>query len=184
MRQLTCIRPNLLEWWDVPARHLQDDGDSIGITLRVGRVHARAELPRRLDHVRAGHFHPERVLMLRAAFEDAHEAIKDLERKALEIALLGERFTAQEAKDNDILNWIVPREKLAAETEAMARKLADGPTFALGVAKRLLRTSFDNSWDEHSHREAEGLAACAATEDHAEGLAAFLEKRKASFKGR
>jgi 2-(1,2-epoxy-1,2-dihydrophenyl)acetyl-CoA isomerase len=106
------------------------------------------------------------------------------ERKALEIALLGERFTAQEAKDNSILNWIVPKDRLAAETEKRARQLADGPTFALGVAKKLIRTSLDNSWDEHSHREAEGLAACAATEDHFEGLNAFLEKRKPAFKGR
>ncbi|HTE37044.1 MAG TPA: enoyl-CoA hydratase-related protein, partial [Reyranella sp.] len=106
------------------------------------------------------------------------------ERKALEIALLGERFTAQEAKDNSILNWIVPKDKLEAETEKMARKLADGPTFALGIAKKLIRSSLDNSWDEHSHREAEGLAACAATEDHFEGLNAFLEKRKATFKGK
>ena len=106
------------------------------------------------------------------------------ERKALEIALLGERFSAAEAKANNILNWIVPKAELAAETEKMARKLADGPTFALGVAKKLIRTSFDNSWDEHSHREAEGLAACAATDDHFEGLNAFLEKRKAAFKGR
>ena len=101
------------------------------------------------------------------------------ERKALEIALLGERFSAQEAKDNNILNWVVPKDSLVAETEKMAR-----PTFALGVAKKLIRNSFDNSWDEHSHREAEGLAACAATEDHFEGLSAFLEKRKAKFKGR
>lgn len=106
------------------------------------------------------------------------------ERKALEIALLGERFTAQEAKDNNILNWIVPKDKLADETAKMARKLADGPTFALGVAKKLIRSSLDNSWDEHSHREAEGLAACAATDDHFEGLNAFLEKRKAAFKGK
>ncbi|MFZ5779497.1 MAG: enoyl-CoA hydratase/isomerase family protein [Pseudomonadota bacterium] len=106
------------------------------------------------------------------------------ERKALEIALLGERFTAQEAKDNNILNWVVPTDKLAGETEKMARRLADGPTFALAIAKRLIRNSFDNSWDEHSHREAEGLAACAATEDHFEGLSAFLQKRKAAFKGR
>ena len=62
--------------------------------------------------------------------------------------------------------------------------ITDGPTYALGVAKKLIRNSFDNSWDEHSHREAEGLAACAATEDHFEGLSAFLEKRKAKFKGR
>ncbi|SKA21046.1 2-(1,2-epoxy-1,2-dihydrophenyl)acetyl-CoA isomerase [Enhydrobacter aerosaccus] len=106
------------------------------------------------------------------------------ERKALEIALLGERFTAQEAKGQNILNWIVPKDQLAAETEKMARRLADGPTIALATAKRLIRNSFDNSWDEHSHREAEGLAACAATEDHFEGLNAFLEKRKPHFKGR
>lgn len=106
------------------------------------------------------------------------------ERKALEIVLLGERFTAQEAKDNSILNWIVPKDTLVAETEKRARQLADGPTFALGVAKKLIRTSLDNSWEEHSHREAESLAACAATEDHFEGLNAFFEKRKPAFKGR
>ena len=49
----------------------------IGVTLRVGRVHARAELPACLDHVVSGHLHPERVLTRRARFEDAHEAIKD-----------------------------------------------------------------------------------------------------------
>lgn len=105
------------------------------------------------------------------------------ERKALEIALLGERFTAQEAKEQNILNWVVPKDRLAAETEKIARKLADGPTFALGVAKRLIRNSLENSWDEHSHREAEGLAACAATSDHFEGLSAFIEKRAPKFKG-
>ena len=106
------------------------------------------------------------------------------ERRALEIALLGERFTALQAREYGILNWLVPAAKLAAETEVMARKLADGPTLALATAKKLIRTSLDNSWDEHSHREAEGLAACAATDDHFEGLNAFLEKRKAAFKGK
>jgi 2-(1,2-epoxy-1,2-dihydrophenyl)acetyl-CoA isomerase len=106
------------------------------------------------------------------------------ERRALEIALLGERFTAQKAHEIGILNWLVPKDQLAAETLKLARKLADGPTFALGKAKQLIRGSLDNSWDEHSHREAEGLAACAATEDHFEGLNAFLEKRKAAFKGK
>jgi 2-(1,2-epoxy-1,2-dihydrophenyl)acetyl-CoA isomerase len=106
------------------------------------------------------------------------------ERRALEIALLGERFTAQKAQEIGILNWLVPKDRLADETLKLARKLADGPTFALGKAKQLIRGSLDNSWDEHSHREAEYLAACAATEDHFEGLNAFLEKRPPAFKGR
>lgn len=106
------------------------------------------------------------------------------ERKALELALLGERFTAQKALELSILNWIVPRAQLAEETMKIARKLADGPTVALGVAKRLIRSSFDNSWDEHSHREAEGMAVAVATEDHLEGATAFVEKRKPVFKGR
>ena len=106
------------------------------------------------------------------------------ERKALELALLGERFPAQKAVELGLVNWMVPRARLADETAKIARKLADGPTVALGVAKRLIRSSFDNSWDEHSHREAEGMAVAAATEDHLEGATAFVERRKPVFKGR
>lgn len=106
------------------------------------------------------------------------------ERRALEIALLGERFDAAKAREIGLLNWVVPRDRLAAETETMARRLADGPTVALGRAKQLIRSSLDNSWDEQSHREAEAIAAVVATEDHEEGLRAFLEKRSPRFRGR
>jgi 2-(1,2-epoxy-1,2-dihydrophenyl)acetyl-CoA isomerase len=106
------------------------------------------------------------------------------ERRALEIALLGERFSAHRALEIGILNWVVPRARLADETASMARKLADGPTVALGKAKQLIRSSFDHSWDEHSHREAEAFAVAAATADHLEGATAFVEKRKPVFKGR
>ena len=55
---------------------------------------------------------------------------------------------------------------------------------ALGLVKRLIRSSLDNSWDEQSHREAEGLAAAAETADHVEGVTAFVEKRKPVFQGK
>jgi 2-(1,2-epoxy-1,2-dihydrophenyl)acetyl-CoA isomerase len=106
------------------------------------------------------------------------------ERRALELALLGERFSAQRALELGIVNWVVPRAGLDAETAKLAKKLADGPTVALGLVKRLIRSSLDHSWDEHSHREAESFAAAAATQDHLEGVAAFVEKRAPAFRGK
>jgi 2-(1,2-epoxy-1,2-dihydrophenyl)acetyl-CoA isomerase len=105
------------------------------------------------------------------------------ERKALELALLGERFTAQTALDLRIVNWTVPAARLEEETAQVARRLADGPTVALAEAKRLIRSSLDNSWDEQSHREAESFAVSAGTDDHLDGVTAFVEKRKAVFHG-
>jgi 2-(1,2-epoxy-1,2-dihydrophenyl)acetyl-CoA isomerase len=98
------------------------------------------------------------------------------EREAPEIALLGERFSAAEGKASDALNWIG---WCRGNSSRPSGWRANSPT-----TRRLVRSSFDNSRDDHSHREAEGLAACAATEDHFEGLTAFLGKRKAVFKGR
>jgi 2-(1,2-epoxy-1,2-dihydrophenyl)acetyl-CoA isomerase len=106
------------------------------------------------------------------------------ERRALELALLGERFTAEKARELGIVNWVTTHAKLEEETSSLARRLADGPTVALGLVKRLIRSSLDNSWDQHSHREAESFALAAATEDHLEGVAAFVEKRRAVFKGK
>jgi len=106
------------------------------------------------------------------------------ERRALELALLGERFSAQRALELGILNWVVPRASLEQETAKLARKLADGPTVALGLAKNLIRSSLDHSWDEHSHREAESFAVAAATQDHLEGVSAFVEKRQPVFRGK
>ena len=106
------------------------------------------------------------------------------ERRALEIALLGERFTAAKALEWGLLNWIVPKQTLADKAFEIAAKLAAGPTRALAGAKRLLRGSLESSWDQQSAREAELIGETVASDDHLEGVMAFIEKRKPVFTGR
>src|SRR5260370_8548425 len=63
------------------------------------------------------------------------------ERRALELALLGERFPAARALELGIVNWVVPRAALDEETAKLARKLADAPPLALAPPKRLTPSS-------------------------------------------
>ena len=104
-------------------------------------------------------------------------------RKAMEIALLGDRFDAAAAERLGIVNWVVPPDALDAETARIAGRLAGGATAALGRTKRLLNESFDKTLAAQLDAEREAFAACAATEDFAEGVGAFVEKRKPVFKG-
>ncbi|MFM0653481.1 enoyl-CoA hydratase/isomerase family protein [Paraburkholderia sediminicola] len=104
-------------------------------------------------------------------------------RKAMEIALLGGTFGAAEALLLGIVNRVVPLEQLHQESEAMAGKLAHGPTRALGRLKRLLRDSAQRSLDEHLAAEAEAFLECAASRDFSEGVDAFIERRTPRFQG-
>jgi len=105
-------------------------------------------------------------------------------RKAMEIALLGERFDAETARELGIVNWVVPTEALEEETTKLAGRLARGPSHALGETKRLLNAAFDNGLEAQLAAEAEAFAGCAATADFAEGVSAFVEKRAANFQGK
>lgn len=105
-------------------------------------------------------------------------------RKAMEIALLSDVYDAPEALRLGLVNRLVPEADLASETEKLARRLADGPTFALGKAKSLLRGSLDNSLHDQMEAEAEAFGACIGTADFAEGVGAFLAKRQPTFKGK
>jgi 2-(1,2-epoxy-1,2-dihydrophenyl)acetyl-CoA isomerase len=105
-------------------------------------------------------------------------------RKAMEIALLSDVYDAPEAVRLGLVNRVVPAADLAAETEKLARRLADGPTFAFGRTKALLRGSLDNSLHDQLAAEAAGFGACIGTTDFAEGVNAFLAKRPAAFIGK
>jgi len=105
-------------------------------------------------------------------------------RKALELALLAENIPAAEAARLGIINKVVPATELAAETAALARRLAEGPAFAYAQIKQLMRASLERTLPDQLDAERLAFRACAASADFGEGLDAFFEKRMPAFKGR
>ena len=104
-------------------------------------------------------------------------------RKALELMLLSDTFDAQTALRLGLVNWVVGAERLASETAGIARKLAQGATIAFGEIKRLVYQGYDETLAAQLEAEVQAFARCAGTHDFAEGVTAFVEKRKPDFKG-
>jgi 2-(1,2-epoxy-1,2-dihydrophenyl)acetyl-CoA isomerase len=104
-------------------------------------------------------------------------------RKALELMLLSDPMEAHEALRVGLVNRVVDAGRLAAETEAMARRLAQGATLAFAETKRLVNASQDQTLAAQLEAEVEAFARSAATRDFAEGITAFVEKRKPLFRG-
>ncbi len=102
-------------------------------------------------------------------------------RKALEIALLGERFDAAEALRLGLVNRVVPAGELEAQTLALAQRLARGPAQAIAQLKRLMRISFEHDLRGQLDAERAAFLSCASTHDFAEGLDAFLARREPKF---
>jgi 2-(1,2-epoxy-1,2-dihydrophenyl)acetyl-CoA isomerase len=105
-------------------------------------------------------------------------------RKAMEIALLGETFDAQEALRLTLVQRVVSSVDLEREALALAHRLAAGPPRALGAMRRLMRSSFDRGLEAQLDAEAAAFRGCAATEDFREAVQAFFEKRRPRFVGR
>ncbi len=104
------------------------------------------------------------------------------QKRAMEMALLSDRFDGARAEAIGLINRSVPDDQLAAETMAMAERLAKGPRAAIAATKRLLRDSFEHSIESQIQAELESFADLSATADFAEGVTAFAEKRPAVFK--
>jgi len=104
-------------------------------------------------------------------------------KNAMEIALLGDQFDARRAFELGLVNRVVPLAELAGETGRIAARLAAGPTAVYGRTKRLINQSFDHSLTEQLLAEQESFADNTATRDYAEGINAFVAKRKPEFIG-
>ncbi len=105
-------------------------------------------------------------------------------KKAMEMALLGDRYDAKTAAAMGLINFVVPTAKLEEETMKLATRLANGPTHAIGNTKRLLYRSIESQWESQLQAEGEAFADCAKRTDFREGVMAFVEKRKAKFTGK
>jgi 2-(1,2-epoxy-1,2-dihydrophenyl)acetyl-CoA isomerase len=106
------------------------------------------------------------------------------EKKAMEMALLGDRFDAGKAQELGMVNFVTAAGELDKETEKLAARLASGPTHVYGNTKQLLYRSLSNEFEAQLQMEAETFADCASRPDFKEGVTAFIEKRKAHFKGK
>jgi 2-(1,2-epoxy-1,2-dihydrophenyl)acetyl-CoA isomerase len=105
-------------------------------------------------------------------------------RRALELFYTNRVLGAAEAAAWGLVTRVVPDAALGDEVRRLAGELAQGPTLALGRGKRLLHAATTESLESQMAAESEAIAASGHTEDFAEGVRAFVEKRPPAFRGR
>jgi 2-(1,2-epoxy-1,2-dihydrophenyl)acetyl-CoA isomerase len=104
--------------------------------------------------------------------------------RAKAMVMLGDGARGAEAVELGLAYRCVARDELASTAEALAARLAAGPTRSLGLSKRLLNTSFETSLDRSLELEGAYQSLAATSHDLVEGMAAFKERRDPGFTGR
>jgi 2-(1,2-epoxy-1,2-dihydrophenyl)acetyl-CoA isomerase len=103
--------------------------------------------------------------------------------RALELIMTGRTVGAKEAANLGLVNQVVPTAELDKVVDDVAEKLANGPTKALGLSKRVVNHVGRLDLHEALEYEAQNQDIAGKTQDHLEAVRAFLEKRKPKFSG-
>ena len=104
--------------------------------------------------------------------------------RALGVALLGDKLSAEQAEQWGLIWKVVDDEALMKEARALAASLAEGPTKGYGLIKKAFNASWGNSLDAQLDLERDLQREAGLTHDYREGVAAFMQKRKPEYKGK
>jgi len=104
--------------------------------------------------------------------------------KAAEIIFTGRTLTAVQCEELGLVSRVVPATDTLAEAQALGREIAGNAPLAVQASKRMMRMGLNETFDDHVHHVFLQLLPLFQSEDFKEGMASFMEKRKAEFKGR
>jgi 2-(1,2-epoxy-1,2-dihydrophenyl)acetyl-CoA isomerase len=105
-------------------------------------------------------------------------------RRATEFFMRNETWTAQQAHDYGLINYVVDNDRLADEAWGLARELAAGPTLAFGELKNLIQSGWQQPIEAQMEQEARAMARVTKSDDGWNATQAVLAKQKPTFHGR